>query len=389
MASQAAMAGVQDRSAEEAPSYLQSFGGLEECARAVEGMLGGDPGSQISILLLVADGDVVKAIQKAEPKAKIEKRGGGAPNTTILLRVEGSSEGRSGRLFIAQTGIPQIYLAVTHEGPSFVNTLPSLLGRMYPYAFVPRFSSSEIRSMLEILESESGLTLATKRITARRRTNKQAARVRKAKKPKASADHRGSGISHAGAPYSESIKSALENDQWVDSAQFTLSEGGSVRLEGHFSRGGLFKFRRSFLIFKEHALPHVLNLTIKKFKMYSNRSREDNGGDVSPLVIKLESGTFDDRGQNRKFIEAVQCMKYTSSGVYHSNHYVDMSLVDHMDGSSFEIWVMSPDKITIVPQLRATQASLSRLIAHIFEGFQEGDVVEYGQGARGRRCDPR
>lgn len=372
------MAGVQDRSAEETPSYLRSFGGLEACARAVEGMLGGDPGSQISTLLLVADGDVVKAIQKAAPKAKIEKRGGGPPNTTILLRVEGSSEGRSGRLFVVQTGIPQIYLAITHEGPSFVNTLPSVLGRMYPYAFVPRFSSSEIRSMLEILESGTGLALTTKRITAHRRINKQAAYVRKAKKPKTSTDHGESEITYAGVPYSESIKSALENDQWVGKAELILSEGNSVRLEGYFSRGGLFKFRHSFLIFKEHVLPHVLDLTIKKFKLYSNRSREDNGGDVSPLVIKLESGTFDDRVQNRRFVEAMQCMGYTSSSVYHANSYVNMSLVDHMDGSSFDIWVMSPDKITIVPQLRATQASLSRLVAHIFERFQEGDVLEYG-----------
>jgi len=378
MVSQTTMVGTQNRSAEESSSYLQSFGGLEECARAVESMLSGDPGSQISIILLVADGDVVKAIQKAEPKAKIEKRGGDPPNTTISLRVEGSSEDRSGRLFIAQTDIPQIYLAITHEKPPFVNTLPSVLGRMYPYAFVPRFTSSEIRSMLELLESKTGFTLTTKRITAHRRINKKVAYVRKTKKLKTSTDHRESEIIHTGVPYSESIKSALENDQWVDKAQLILSEGNSVRLEGYFSRGGLFKFRHSFLIFKEHVLPHVLNLTIKKFKLYSNRSREDNGGDVSPLVIKLESGTFDDRGQNRRFIEAMQCMKYTSSGVYHANPYVNMSLVDHMDGSSFDIWVMSPDKITIVPQLRATQASLSRLIAHIFERFQEGDVVEYG-----------
>lgn len=111
--------------------------------------------------------------------------------------------------------------------------------------------------------------------------------------------------------------------------------------------------------------------------MYSNRSREDNGGDVSPLIIKLESGRLDDHEQNRKFVEAVQGMKHTSYGIYHEGSYVNMSLVDHMDGSTFEIWVVSPDVITIVPQLRATQASLFRLIDHIFERFQEGDVLEY------------
>lgn len=367
-----------ERPNEEAqPSYLQSLGGLEQCAGALEDMLSGDPSIQISMFLLASDEDIVETIQRAGPKVQIEKKGRAAQGTAVSLRVEGSSEDRSGRLLVVQTDVPQIYLAITHGIPPFVSTIPSVLEKMHPYAFVPHFSSSEIQAMLELLESETRFTLTTKRITAHRRISKKVTYVRKSKKLKSSADRRESAITHTGVPYRESIRSALENDQWIDKAQFVLSEGDNVLLEGHFSRGGLFKFRHSFLIFKERVLPHVLRLTKGKFKLYSNRSREDNGGEVSPLVIKLEAGTFDDRRQNRRFIEAVQGMKYTSVGIYHANPYINMSLVDHMDGSTFEIWVMSPDKITIVPQLRTTQASLSRLIAHIFEKFQEGDVVEY------------
>ena len=361
----------------ERPPYLQSLGGLEQCARAIEGMLGGDSGSQISILLLASDGDIVKAIQRAGPGVEIEKKGGAPPNKTVSLKVTGSSKDRSGRLLIVQAGIPNIYLAITHGGPHFVVTLPSVLEKMHPYAFVPRFSSGDIGDMLGILESRTGLTLTTRRITAYKRIGKKATYMRKAKKLKAGRGTRESTIIHAGVPFRESIESALENDQWIDKAQFVLSEGGDVRLEGHFSRGGLFKLRHSFLIFKEHVLPHVLDLSTKMLDLYSNRSMEDNGGDVSPLVIKLEAGTFRDRKQNHRFIEAMQGMKYTSTGVYHANPYVNMSLVDHMDGSAFEIWVMTPDEITIVPQLRATQASLSRLVGHIFEKFQEGDVLDY------------
>lgn len=373
------MTAARNRSAEESPSYLRSFGGLEQCASAIEDMLGGDPGIQISMLLLMSEGDVVEAIRRAGPNVEIEKIGGDPPNTTVSLRVMGSSEDRSGRLLVVQAGSPQIHLVVTHEGPAFVRALPAVLGRMHPYAFVPYFSSEEIQSMLEMLESETGLKLTTMRITAHKRIGKKASYRRKAKKLKASRDPKESGITYTGVPYKESIKSAVENDQWIDKAQFVLSENEDVRLEGHLSRSGPFKFRHSFLIFKKHVLPHVVRLAMEKFRMYSNRSREDNDGEVSPLVIKLESGMFDDRKQNRRFIEAMQAMKYTSSGIYHANPYVNMSLVDHMDGSTFEIWVMSPDTITIVPQLRATQASLSRLVAHIFEKFQEGKVLEYEQ----------
>ena len=368
-----------ERPNEEArPSYLQSLGGLEQCAEALEDMLGGDPSSQISMFLLASDEDIVETIQRVGPKVQIEKKGRTAQGTTVSLRVEGSSEDRSGRLLVVQTDVPQIYLAITHGMSPFVSTLPSVLEKMHPYAFVPHFSSSEIQGMLELLESETGLALTTKRVTAQRRVGKKVTYQRKSKRLKASADRRESAITYTGVPYKESIESALEHDQWIDKAQFILAKDNDVLLEGHFSRGGLFKFRHSFQIFKEHVLPYIIGMSKSKFELYSNRSREDNGGEVSPLVIKLESTTFYDRKQNRRFIEAVQGMKYTSVGIYHANPYINMSLVDHMDGSTLEIWVMSPDKITIVPQMRTTQASLSRLITHIFEKFQEGEVIEYG-----------
>ena len=379
MAVQSMAAAEEYVDAEEVPPYLRPFGGLERCARAMEDMLGGDSGRQISMFLLVSRGDIIEAIRNAGPMVKIEKSAGVRPNMAVALTIAGSSREKSGRLLVAQAGTPQVYLALTDGRAPFVGTLPSVLEKMHPYAYIPRFSSVEILSMLELLESKTGLALATRRITAHGRINKGAAHACNAKKLGADTGRVGSEAVHPSAPYRESIQSALENDQWVDKAHFALSDGNSVRLEGYFSRNGMFKIRRSFLIFKEHVLPYIVSVSTKKFKLYSNRSKEDNGGEVSPLVIKLEAGTFSDRKENHRFIEAVQRMKYTSGGVYHSNPYVHMSLVDHMDGSTFKIWVMSPDKITIVPQLRATQASISRLIAHIFERYQEGEVVEYEQ----------
>ena len=361
----------------ERPPYLRSLGGLEECARAIEGMLGGDPDSQISMLPLVSGEDIVEAIQRAGPRVKIEKKGGAPPNRTVSLMVTGSSEARSGRLLIVQADIPEVYLAITHEKPSFVSTLTPMLEKMYPHVFVPHFSSIEIQSIMGMLESKTGMTLTTRRIIAHKRIDKKMSYMRKSKRLKASRDARESAIIHTGVPYRESIESALEDDQWIDKAQFVLSEGDDVRLEGHFSRNGLFKFRHSFMIFKNHVLPHVLGLSARRFKVCSNRSREDNGGEVSPLVINLGRYIFNDREENHRFIEAVQGLKYASCGVYHANPYVNISLVDHIDGSAFKIWVMSPDKITIVPQIRASQASLSRVIDHIFEKFGEGEILEY------------
>lgn len=358
---------------EHAPHHRPS-GGLEQCAESIEGMLGGDPDRRVSMLLLASEGGIAEAFRKAGPRAEIEKAGG-----ALSVRVTGSAGGGPGRLLVVQTAAPQIHLAITDEGPAFVDALPSLLERMHPRVFVPHFTSGEIRSMLELLESETGLALTTTRVTARGRIGGRPAYVRRARRLRAGAGRGGPGITYAGVPYRESFELAAESGQRIDKVQFVLSDGEDVRMEGHLSRGGVFKLRHSFLIFKDHVLPHALGLAVEKCRMYSSRSREDNGGDVSPLVVRLERGTLCGREQNRAFVEAVQGMRYTSSGIYHSGAHVDMSLVDHMDGSTFEIWVVSPDTVTIVPQLRATRASLSRLIAHIFEAFQEGKVLEYEQ----------
>lgn len=360
-----------------APPYLQSLGGLEECSAAIEEMLGGDPNSQISILLLVSDEDVIEAIQRAAPKIEIAWSAGAAPSTAVSLSVRRSSRARSGRLLVVRTGAPQVYLAITHEGPAFVRTLPAVLEDACPRAFAPRFSSGEMWSVLELLESETGLMLMTMRITSHGRAGKKVTYRRNEKKVRAGAGCSESEVIHVGVPYGDAIESSLENDQWIGDAQFVLLEGSDVRLEGYFSRGGLFKFRHSFLVFKKHVLPHILDMTKKRFELYSNRSREDSGGGASPLVIKLQTDTFGDREQSRRFIKAVQGMEHTSGSVYRASPYVNMSVVDLEDGSAFKIWIMSPDEITIVPQARATQASLSRLIGHIFERFQEGDIREY------------
>lgn len=378
MARQSTAEAKRRHSAEAAPPYLQSLGGLEECSAAMEDMLGGDPNSQISMLLLVSDEDVIKTIQRAAPKVEIAGSAGATSSTAVSLSVKGSSKAKSGRLLVVRTGAPQVYLAITHEGPAFVSTLPAVLGEMCPRAFVPRFSSGEMRSVLELLESKTGLMLTTMRITSHSRAGKKATYRRNEKKVTEGGGRSESEIIHVGVPYGGTIDSSLENGQWIGDAQFTLLEGGDVRLEGYFSRGGLFKFRHSFLVFKRHVLPHILDMGKRRFELYSNRSREDNGGgDASPLVIKLQTDTFDDPEQSRRFIEAVQGMKHTSGSVYRASPYVNMSVVDLEDGSAFKIWIMSPDEITIVPQARATQASFSRLIGHIFERFQEGDVREY------------
>jgi hypothetical protein len=54
-----------------------------------------------------------------------------------------------------------------------------------------------------------------------------------------------------------------------------------------------------------------------------------------------------------------------------------MSIVDHRDGSAYELWVLSAEKILLLPQLRATYASINRLVNQILNNFKDGVVADH------------
>ena len=82
---------------------------------------------------------------------------------------------------------------------------------------------------------------------------------------------------------------------------------------------------------------------------------------------------FEDSNTNEDFISALKKIPHFGYSVMHSNPYIHMSLLDYKDGSSFEILVHEPNKIVILPQIRASSVSLERVIGHISEKFGEGD----------------
>jgi len=51
--------------------------------------------------------------------------------------------------------------------------------------------------------------------------------------------------------------------------------------------------------------------------------------------------------------------------------------MDYSDGSTFDIWVLSPSEILIVPQFRSTVAAVKRVISCIFENYAEGTIQDH------------
>ena len=80
--------------------------------------------------------------------------------------------------------------------------------------------------------------------------------------------------------------------------------------------------------------------------------------------------------KNHRLAKVLSEFPKSSHTVYHGNPYLHASLVDYCDGSSYDLWVLSEDRLIIVPQLKASFGSISRFCEHIFRKFREGNIKE-------------
>ncbi len=137
-------------------------------------------------------------------------------------------------------------------------------------------------------------------------------------------------------------------------------------------------------MFYNTVIEDIVRKASKDFDFFDRRERlKVEGLKVKPIVIEYDFDVFKDRNQNRRLIEILRKATFSSLSVFHANPYLHASFVDYKDGSSYDLWVLSNNRITIVPQMRSTYASLERLCNHIFIGFREGTIKDFGEIGNG------
>ena len=146
---------------------------------------------------------------------------------------------------------------------------------------------------------------------------------------------------------------------------------GTITRECRFSASGNADVLFKTIIPKALILPRERNRCIEE-------SAKSAGSDaVEPAVIVFDKKIFKDKSRNRRYVDMIAKMADSSISEYHVNPHIHLSLVDYTDGSSYDIWVVTSDKLVIIPQIRASGASLKRLINHIFKHMGEGNVKKY------------
>jgi hypothetical protein len=125
-------------------------------------------------------------------------------------------------------------------------------------------------------------------------------------------------------------------------------------------------------------LPVLERAVGQRLKLFERRGLiERDYEPAKPLEITFRRPLFAENETSQQFIESLMNYPRATKALLHSNPYVHASVADFDDGSSFEMWVLNPKRILLIPRSMASIAALGRLTEYVFSEFEEGDVSEY------------
>jgi hypothetical protein len=185
-------------------------------------------------------------------------------------------------------------------------------------------------------------------------------------------------------PISEVFEQARLRGQWFTGLRFNIQRRigdsdkyvtqGSVRLNkfGELNYDSFYHEINSYLLNKLETYAH------KRLTTLDGRSlREQNYRPVLPIEIAFEDEIFSDLEEVRRFGRVISKYPNSTKVVFHANPYYHASIADFLDGSSFDVWVLSNNKIILIPQAKSSVQAFERFINHISANFSEGVVDEY------------
>jgi len=256
----------------------------------------------------------------------------------------------------------QIYL-ITGEPSLYVDRCISyLIEEMYPRVLIGYLTSAEIHELLRGLKETSKENLYTIRYVTKRLYERK--------------ENPETNVKYKSETFETAFEKARKDDVWVDSIRVV-----SKKLDFKIDRSSLLQFYKGAF---EDYLPLLQKWSEKclvKHKMFDKRSRQDDPErGVSPLIIQFDFNLFDDIKTRKDLIEKIEDYSFCSYSIVHDgNPYTYLTVLDGFDNSSFSVRTFNSDSLLIVPQIRATKASLMRFSQYIVEHFCDGQVRDFLQ----------
>ena len=144
-----------------------------------------------------------------------------------------------------------------------------------------------------------------------------------------------------------------------------------------------FSARRGAGVLFDAVLPLVGDLAASRNERLRASAETAGSSSPEPLIVRFCSKVFADPAKNSACVDAIAAMPHVGINEYCVSPHIHLSLVDYMDCSSYDIWVLGSDMLAIIPQLCATDASMGRLVNHMAEKFGDATVEGYGGSGSG------
>lgn len=283
------------------------------------------------------------------------------------------SHSQSGILSIVDVEIPYVYLVLTvSDWPLWNRGVIPFVQKLYPNAARVFLSQEELHRLAKgAKEIEKNVSIRILRTSARRRLRAGGARRRFE-----------TDITWTDRPLEVVFRQASEENVWFKSITFELGrlEGSTFEskgVEASISKYGSLFCNSYFGGFLRKVILPMAEIASQKFSFFMGRERRKTPDLLPrPVVISFPTDVFRSADDSKRFISVLARMPNVSCSVLHGNPYVHVSFVDNLDGSSTRVWVVKPNELTIVPQIKTSEAALKRIVNHVFEEWAEGEITE-------------
>lgn len=285
----------------------------------------------------------------------------------------------SGVVVVLPGSRPNLYrLTTISYTPFWNNVVIRLVRAAYPVATPTFFRQHEIRDSLLYLEAKLG---ATRRINIREASMKS---ERVTDDQRRRAGEYDSERLWTDLAVRDAFDQAKDRGLWFTSLKFEVelrTPGSDVfRSIAHariYKRGEI-QFDYLYDDISSDLLQHLEGYAANRLTLMSHRGlRERDYQPAQPLEILYSSDLFSRTAEVKRFADVIASYPHSTRAVYHGNPYYHASVADYLDGSSFDLWVLSSQRVIIIPQARATAQAIERLIGHIFTEYHEGEIGEY------------
>ena len=325
---------------------------------------------KVNFALIFSKSEILETLTHYPEDFHVETKFSESLFTVKVIRSVGKNNYDHAQAVFVRLSVPQLYLLISDYKPAlFKSLILKLINFNYPLLSRIFLRNVEIHQIFSSMKRQENIETRILRALFYSRLQN---------------DKQDKDLKWTNRQFQEVFDSINEQNGWIRKIGFrsyTIKKKDISYLtkifEGSISSDCHFIVRGNFEIYKKYFLFPMIGIIENRFNYLQVRSKRATDRLSEPLVIRFDEAIFGDKEWNGKFIEIMSEMKNVSITEYHTNPYIHISLLDYQDGSSYGIWIVSDDEINIIPQVRASVASMNRLLSYIYERIKEGDSIEY------------